>query len=388
LVLAGKQEWVYLLAKALPNPAKEATPMNIRIQVSRQTVKAMQRRLQEAYQRDDVRLVRRIKALLAHLVDGVSAAQLSAHWGFTPACLYQWVLEFILNGLGSLTYQHAGGRSSKLTPTQKKRLTDLLDAGPEAAGFESACWSSILIRVLIQREFGVLYNRFYVCELLRNLGYSFQKARFVSDHLDEAKRQAWITQEWPQILKAARKRNALILFGDEASFPQWGSLNYTWSKRGQQPLVKTSGKRRGYKVFGLIEFFSGRFFYQGIEERFSSETYQTFLKLVLRQTRKHLFLIQDGAKYHVSQSTRAFLAAHRERLTAYQLPSYSPDYNPIEYLWRNVKKEATHNKYFEAFEHLVHSVDKTLAAFAERAEAVLNLFGCYCKELGLATSGV
>lgn len=171
----------------------------------------------------------------------------------------------------------------------------------------------------------------------RNLGYSFQKARFVSDHLDEAKRQAWITQEWPRILKAARQRNALILFGDEASFPQWGSLSYTWAKRGQQPLVKTSGKRRGYKVFGLIEFFSGRFFYHGIEERFSSETYQTFLKLVLRQTRQHLFLIQDGAKYHVSQSTRAFLAAHQERLTAYQLPSYSPDYNPIEYRWRNVK---------------------------------------------------
>jgi transposase len=67
------------------------------------------------------------------------------------------------------------------------------------------------------------------------------------------------------------------------------------------------------------------------------------------------------------------------------LPSYSPDHNPIEYLWRKVKKEATHNKCFEAFEHLVHSVDKTLAAFTERAQEVLNLFGCYCAELGLTT---
>ena len=135
----------------------------------------------------------------------------------------------------------------------------------------------------------------------------------MSDHLDEAKRQAWITVEWPRILKAARRRQAMILFGDEASFPQWGSLSYTWSKRGQQPLVKTSGKRKGYKVFGLIEYFTGRFFYQGIQERFSSETYQAFLKLVLRQTRKHLFLIQDGAKYHTSQATRAFLEAHQDR---------------------------------------------------------------------------
>jgi transposase len=47
----------------------------------------------------------------------------------------------------------------------------------------------VLIQQLMQREFGALYNRYYVCELLRNLGFSFQKARFVSDHLDEEARR-------------------------------------------------------------------------------------------------------------------------------------------------------------------------------------------------------
>lgn len=359
--------------------------MNIRIQLSRPTVKAMQARLQQAYQHDDVRLVCRISALLDHLVTGVPVAVLAERWGFGLSTFYEWLKALLLEGVASLVYQHGGGRKAQLTPTQKKRLCELMDAGPEAAGFDTACWNSILIRVLIEREFGVLYNRFYVCELLRNLGYSFQKARFVSDHLDEAQRQAWLTQEWPQILKVARKRNALVVFGDEASFPQWGSLSYTWSRRGEQPTVKTSGKRKGYKVFGLIEYFSGRFFYQGIDGKFTSESYQAFLTRVLQQTRKHLLLIQDGAKYHTSKSTRAFFASRAERLTVYQLPSYSPDYNPIEYLWRKVKKEATHNKYFAVFEQLIHSVDKTLAAFTERAQEVLSLFGCYCAEFGLAT---
>lgn len=358
--------------------------MNIRIQLSRQTVKALQARLQQAYRRDDVRLVCRISALLDHLVNGVPVSVLAARWGFSLSTFYEWLTALLVHGLASLVYQRRGGRTAKLTPTQKKRLCQLIDAGPEAAGFDTACWNSILIRVLIEREFGVAYNRFYVCELLRNLGYSFQKARFVSDHLDEVKRQAWISQEWPQILKAARRRKALILFGDEASFPQWGSLSYTWARRGEQPTVKTSGKRQGYKVFGLIEYFSGRFFYQGLEGKFTSQSYQAFLTSVLHQTRQPLFLIQDGAKYHTSRSTRDFFAAHRDRLTVFQLPSYSPDYNPIEYLWRKVKKEATHNKYFAAFQALVHAVDKTLAAFAERAQEVLNLFGCYCAELGLA----
>ena len=357
--------------------------MDIRIQLSPQTVKAMQKRLQTAYRMDDVRLVRRTQALLDHLENKVSVAVLSRQWGFSPPCFYVWLTALILFGLESLSFQSSGGRKAKLTPTQKKRLGQLIEEGPQAAGFESGCWNSILVRLLIEREFGVLYNRYYVCELLRNLGFSFQKARFVSDHLDEAARQAWMQVEWPRLLRAARQQHAKIMFGDEASFPQWGSLSYTWARCGQQPTIKTSGVRKGYKVFGLIEYFSGRFFYEATAGKFTSETYQAFLRRVLRETRGLVFLIQDGAKYHTSKATRAFLAAHAARLTVHQLPSYSPDYNPIEYLWRKVKREATHNKYFAAFEHLVDSVEKTLAAFTHRCAEVLNLFGHYCAEIGL-----
>jgi transposase len=357
--------------------------MALRITLLRQTVKALHARLQQAYQQDDVRLVRRISVLLEHLVDGQSVATVSMRWGVSPACVYQWRTDWLLNGLASLVYQHGGGRGPRLTPTQKQRLAELLDAGPEAAGFTTACWNSILIRVLIEREFKVAYSRFYVCELLRNLGYSFQKARFVSDHLDEARRQAWLQAEWPPILRAAKQDKALLLFGDEASFPQWGSLSYTWARRGQQPQVKTSGQRKGYKVFGLIDYFSGRFFYAGSDGKFTSATYQAFLSQVLAQTTEPLFLIQDGAKYHTSAATRQFFTDHRDRLTVFQLPSYSPDYNPIEYLWKNVKKEATHNHYFAAFERLVSSVDQALAYFANHADAVLALFGRYCSQAGL-----
>jgi transposase len=375
---------MYLLALDAQTKIKEATSMNIRIQFSRQTVNAMRHRLQAAYRRGDVQLVRRISALLGHIVGGEPIETLSDRWGFSGATFYNWLNELLVKGVKSLVYSQRSGRPAKLTKTQKKELGEWIDAGPQAAGFDSACWSSILIQVLIEREFGVCYDRFYVCELLRNLGFSFQKARFVSDHLDEAQRQAWIQQDWPRILKAAQRQQAWLLFGDEASFPQWGSLSYTWARKGQQPQVKTSGKRKAYKVFGLIEYFSGRLFYQGIEGKFNSESYQAFLGQVLAQTRKHLFLIHDGAKYHTSRATQKFLAEHRARITECRLPSYSPDYNPIEYLWRKVKKEATHNKYFEKFEQIVMSVDETLAYFATQAEAVLGLFGLYCREIGLA----
>jgi transposase len=355
----------------------------MRIQLRRATVKDLHLRLQHAYQRDDVRLVRRTTVLIDLLVHHVPVEVLSERWGLSTSCIYQWRQAFMLRGMDSLVYQPGGGRRPKLTPRQKKRLVELIEAGPLVVGFETACWTAVLLRVLIWREFGVLYNRQYVCTLLHNLGFSFQKARFVSDHLDAVQRLAWLQDKWPVLFRAAKRCKGLILFEDEASFAQWGSLSYTWAKRGHQPEVPTSGKRKGYKVFGAIEYFSGRLFSQGIEGRFNSESYQAFLEMIMAQTTEHLFLIHDGAKDHTSQSTKQFLDGHRARITVEPLPSYSPDYNPIEYLWKKTKQRATHNQYFKEFVELTVSVDKALAFFAMHANEVLGLFGCYCKESGL-----
>jgi transposase len=357
--------------------------MQIRIQLSNATVQALHNRLQQAYRQDHVRLVRRLTVLIDLLVQHVPVDVLTQRWGLSASCIYGWRQAFILQGMESLVYRHSGGRQGKLTLSQRKRLVALLEAGPQVVGFETACWTSVMIRVMIWREFGVLYNRHYVCTLLHNLGFSFQKARFVSDHLDTAKRLAWLEERWPKILRTAKRQHGLLLFEDEASFAQWGSLSYTWSRRGQQPEVKTSGKRKGYKVFGAIEYFSGRLFYQGIEGRFTSESYQAFLQMIMAQTTARLFVIHDGARYHTSASTHAFVTAHSDRITAEPLPSYSPDYNPIEYLWKKTKKRSTHNQYFKEFAELTVSVEKALAYFASYPETVLCLFGCYCEDSGL-----
>jgi transposase len=357
--------------------------MSIRIQLSHATVKALHSCLQHAYRKDDVRLVRRITVLIDLLGHQVPVAVLCERWGLSPSCLDDGQQAFVLRGMESLVYHHGGGRRPKLTARQKKRLVELIEAGPLVVGLETACWNAVLLRVLIWREFGVLYNRHYVCTLLHNLGFSFQKARLMSDHLDAAKRLAWLPDQWPAMVRVAKRCKGLILFADEASFAPWGSLSYPWSRRGHQPEVSTSGKRKGDKVFGAIEYFSGRLFSQGIAGRCNSESSQGFLQMIMAQTPEHLFLIHDGARYHTSASTKAFLAAQSDRITEHPFPSYSPDDNPIEYLWKKTKQRATHNKYFKECVELTVSVEKALAYFATHPDTVLGLFGRYCEESGL-----
>jgi transposase len=328
--------------------------------------------LQTAQRLGHGRQVKYFLAILASL-DGHSVAQVAGVLRVHEKTVVNWLCAFCCYGLDGVPHHKSTGRPPKLAPLQKEALATLIEEGPVKAGFSGACWRSPMIQQLIYDRFGVLYNVFYIAQLLKNLGFSFQKAAFVSDHLDEHKRAEWRTKTWPKLLRTAQKKKALLLFGDEASFPQWGTLTYTWARRGQQPKVKTSGKRKGYKVFGLIDYFTGAFFYQGQEGRLNSVAYIAFLRRVLAHTTQAIILIQDGARYHTSAETKAFFAQQAPRLQVAQLPTYSPDYNPIEKLWKKIKQQDTHLHYFPTFEALTEKVEQALLTFTNAPEEILAL---------------
>ncbi len=362
--------------------------MQIRLTLNDTLFQQVLARLQQAYRYGQLRVVKRIHAVLS-LVEGKSVDEVARILALSTQSVRNYFHAFILDGLASFVYHKPAGCPPRLTKTQKQELGDLLDAGPEKAGYDCGCWNTVLIQDLILTRFGVEYTPHYVAQLLKTLGYSYQKARFVSDHLEDVaeERQTWLTQTWPALLKQAREQQALILFGDECSFAQWDSLSYTWARRGQQPEVRTSGRRRGYKVFGLIEYFSGAFYYRAQSDKFTGDSYIAFLTDVLARTQdKPLILLQDGARYHTSTAVKTFFQAHTDRLTVYQLPRYSPEFNPIEFLWRNVKKQATHLRYFPTFADLTAKVDSKLQHFADLPESIKGLLGRYCETLGETTA--
>lgn len=335
--------------------------------------------LKQAQNNGDTRMVKRILTILA-VVDGFTYSAIARTLKISVESIRLWVKALVLNGVEGLKSMKSTGRPSRLTGIQRKELDKLISEGPGKAGFPGACWRSPMIQKLIHERFGVLYSVHYIPQLLKTIGFSYQKAKFTADHKDPEKRQEWQQETWPEIMALAQKKNAHILFGDEASFPQWGSLTYTWAKKGQQPVVQTSGVRRGYKVFGLIDYFSGRFFCKGHENgRLNSESYEAFLTEVLSKTRKHIILIQDGARYHTSKAMKRFFEKKAHRLTVYNLPSYSPDYNPIEKLWKKIKEKEIHLQYFPTFDSLKNKVEEALLNFKNMKSEILALFGFYNK---------
>ena len=199
-----------------------------------QTRKKCIQLLQQAQNNGDLRRAKRIMAILA-VVDGTLYSTIATTLKVSEESIRLWVNAFLLYGVKSFIYKKSTGRPSQLTKMQRKKLDRLISQGPQKSGFPGACWRSPMIQWLIYEKFGVEYSVFYIPQLLKNMGFSYQKAKFVADHKDPEKRRQWLEQKWPEILKLAETKNAYILFGDEASFPQWGSLTYTWSKRVNSP---------------------------------------------------------------------------------------------------------------------------------------------------------
>lgn len=352
---------------------------NCRIALKKPTRLALENTRGRAGRDGDLATVRRCSAILA-LGDGYGVRDTARVLGVSEDAVTSWVHLFWRRGVDGLKAKKSPGRPPKLTKTQRKELRQLIIDGPDKAGYPGACWRSPMIQDLVLRRFDVFYSARYISQLLGNMGFSYQKAKFVADGKNPEKRKEWLGKTWPEIMRVAKEKNAMVLFGDEASFPQWGSLTYTWSLRGEQPVVETSGTRRGYKVFGLIDYYTGRFFCKGHDQgRLNSESYEAFIKGVLSQTRKHIVLIQDGARYHTSRAMRDFFEMRSHRLTVYQLPSYSPDYNPIEKLWKKIKEKEVHLHHFPTFESLKTKVQAALVRFQDMQGDILRLFGFYTK---------
>ncbi len=155
------------------------------------------------------------------------------------------------------------------------------------------------------------------------------------------------------------------MFGDEASFWLDGSLHRTWARVGVQPRVDTFGARKTAHVFGVVTLEQRPLFLWRFARVFNSDSFLSFLKeLVRRCRRRKIFLILDNGPCHnLSTLGRVWLAANSHRIELHRLPPYSPEFNPIEGVWKATKKRTTHNRFFHTTQERDAALVSTFSTF-------------------------
>jgi transposase len=155
------------------------------------------------------------------------------------------------------------------------------------------------------------------------------------------------------------------MFGDESSFWLDGTLHVTWARVGVQPRVDTFGERKTAHVFGVVSLERRpRFLYQ-FASVFNGRTFLAFLKeIVARSKRRKIFLIIDNGPCHnLDARGRAWLDEHHHQIELFRLPPYSPEFNPIEGVWKITKKTTTHNRFYRTVDERDGALRSTFETF-------------------------
>jgi len=163
------------------------------------------------------------------------------------------------------------------------------------------------------------------------------------------------------------------MFEDEASFWLDGTLHFTWARIGKQPTVDTYGERKTAHVYGAVSLDDAMFSYQ-FSEVFNGETFYQFLRhLVSRLSPQKLLLIIDNAPWHwLDDDGKQWLRDNRDKIELFRLPSYSPEFNPMEPIWKETRKKTTHNRFYSTTDERDSALRKTFCFFQKHPSTIAS----------------
>jgi transposase len=232
----------------------------------------------------------------------------------------------------------------KLKPWQCATIVNLIvDRHPDQLKLPFYLWTRQAVGQLIEQRFGIGYSVHQVGRYLKKWGFTVQKPGRKAFEQCPQKVQDWLENEYPIIKKQASAENAEIQWCDEMGVRSDAALARCFSLKGQTPIVRGPGKRFGCNMISSISN-RGTLRFMVFTERFTTEVMINFLKRLLKQMKRRVFLIVDGHPVHRSVAVKKFLAERDEQVRLFQLPAYSPELNPDEMLNQDVKTNAVRRK--------------------------------------------
>lgn len=279
----------------------------------------------------------RIRAIQL-LAQGYGRAEVARILQVAESSVYAWQKAYRDGGLAALSTKIASGRKPLLGDEEMLKLARMLRMNPRQLEFDFGLWTRRRVRELVRREFGVDYSEQNIGRILKMLGFSPQRPSYQALQRDEAKRAQWMEGDFPAIRKRAKDEGAQIFFADEAACRNDYQSGTTWAPVGETPVVNYTAKRENIGMISAISM-RGAMHWRIFEGPMNSERFIGFLKDLIADVKGKIFLIVDNVRYHKSAETRKWAEQHRNRIELFYLPPYSPDLNPDEWVWKNVKND-------------------------------------------------
>jgi transposase len=288
--------------------------------------------------------------------------------------VFNWVKEYRERGPAAFTVKEPPPRERRLSPSQLSRLRAwIVGNDPRQLQFDFALWTRQMARDLIRREFGVDYTPQAVGAILRDMGLSPQRPLVRAYEQNPELVRKWKQEEFPSIVAAAKAAGGTVFFCDEAGVRTDYHSGTTWAPVGQTPIVRGTGKRESINMISAVSL-RGKIHFSFVSGNINSASFIDYLKKLMHDIPGPIFLIADGHGAHTAKATRDFVQGTEGHLNLFFLPPYSPELNPDEWVWKNIKHDSVGKMAVRSIVEMRNGIIRAVARLQSTTQFVQGFF--------------
>lgn len=295
--------------------------------------------------------------------------------GYHRRQMFELRKRYLERGLEGLRSRKKTKRSL-LNKSQLKEIARILKTKtPQDLGYQFSFWTTAILADYIKRIYGIKYRSktsYYL--LFKAAKFSYHKPGRVYEKRNEREVKKWKSQTRPILKKAWLDKKTLVLAEDEMILSTQTTFQKIWLPTNHYPKIEISNTKKNRSVYGFLNIKTGR------QHAFKTEKQNMFITAkILRKIRKiypgkKILLFWDGPGWHRGSSVQEAVEEDGN-ITTIHFPSYSPELNPQERVWRKGKDKVTHNKF-------IQNIDKAtdeFVAYLNKTKFPYSLLGFSAK---------
>jgi transposase len=308
---------------------------------------------------------------------GLSHREVAEQVGLSRTGVIDICQRFAAEGAKGLASKPRGRRPDErrlLDAAQEAEVQGLIRRHtPDEVGLPFALRSRAAVGALIARRCGVVLAVRTVGKYLARWGVTAQKPIRRAYEQDPAAVRRWLRRDYPAIVARAQRARGVIFRGDETGLRSDDVRGRGYAPRGRTPLVRVCHRRAG---LGLISAVTnrGELRWMIVDGAVKAPDPIHFLRRLVREARRKVFLILDRPKVHRARATQDWVAGHRSGIEVHHLPPYSPELDPDEGVNADLKQAVPRKAPARSKQQLKRAAISHMPSLARRPKRIRAIF--------------
>lgn len=297
--------------------------------------------------------------------------------GFCERTVRQTISDYKRGGMAALKPKRRGRKSGEkrtLTIEQEKELVRIItDKNPDQMKMKCCLWTRDAVRQLIKEKYGIDMPIRTVGMYLQRWGFTVQRpVKQAIEQKPEAV-QRWLKEEYPAIHANAKKDNAEIFWGDETAVQNVANYARGYAPKGHTPVLKLKAKKLHINMISAISN-QGKLHFMFSQDSIDQQKLIEFLERLIKDIQRKIYIILDNLKVHHGKLVADWVEQHKDQIRLFFLPSYSPEYNPDEYLNNDLKLTIGSQRQARTEADLQTNADAFMTSLADNPDHVMSYF--------------